>query len=79
MTVRCVLKLACFGASASTRFHLSPAARLHLGYIFSSVTPPDQIEREHLRAMLTRNLVECCDDCRELLREQLEREEQRAG
>ncbi len=37
----------------------------------------ERLERERLRAMLTRNLVECCDDCRELLREQLEREEQR--
>lgn len=32
-------------------------------------------ERERLRAAATRNLVECCEDCRALLREQLEREE----
>jgi hypothetical protein len=28
-----------------------------------------------LRAIATRNLVTCCDECRALLREQLEREE----
>ncbi len=28
-----------------------------------------------LRALATRNLAECCDECRALLREQLEEEE----
>lgn len=37
----------------------------------------DQLERERLRALITRNLLECCDECRVLLREQLQREEQR--
>ena len=44
-----------------------------------SVTPPDQVDRETSGALLTRNLLECCDDCRELLREQLEGEERREG
>lgn len=30
---------------------------------------------EALRAIITRNLVECCDECRAMLREQLEEEE----
>lgn len=38
----------------------------------------DRLERERLRALIARNLVECCDECRALLRNQLEREEQRA-
>ncbi len=29
-------------------------------------------ERESLRAAATRNLVECCDQCRDLLRAQLQ-------
>jgi hypothetical protein len=32
-----------------------------------------------LRTIATRNLVECCDECRALLREQLEAEEQSEG
>lgn len=32
-------------------------------------------ERERIRALGTRNLLECCEDCRALLRKQLEREE----
>ena len=36
-----------------------------------------RVERESLRAAATRNLVECCDKCRALLREQLLREERR--
>ena len=32
---------------------------------------------EALRAAITRNLAECCDDCRELLRAQLVTEEKR--
>ncbi len=34
-------------------------------------------ERESLRAAATRNLLECCDQCRDLLRAQLQSEENR--
>ena len=33
------------------------------------------MDRETLRGIATRALVECCDDCRALLRDQLMREE----
>lgn len=36
-----------------------------------------RIEREALRAAATRALAECCDDCRDLLRVQLQAEENR--
>lgn len=36
-----------------------------------------RVEREILRAAATRALLACCDDCRAILREQLEREERR--
>lgn len=36
-----------------------------------------RVERENLRAAATRALAECCDDCRDLLRAQLETEEHR--
>lgn len=39
------------------------------------MTPAERLENERLRALATRNLLECCDYCRSLLREQLEREE----
>ena len=39
----------------------------------------ERLERERLRALITRNLLECCEDCRDLLREQLEREEMRGS
>lgn len=35
----------------------------------------ERLEGERLRALITRNLGECCEDCRALLREQLKREE----
>ena len=38
-----------------------------------------RLENERLRSLATRNLVECCDDCRALLRKQLEYEEWRTG
>ena len=38
-----------------------------------------RVEIECLRRFITRNLVECCENCRALLREQLEREEARLG
>lgn len=41
------------------------------------MTIPERLERERLRALITRNLVECLAECRAMLREQLEREEQR--
>jgi len=34
-----------------------------------------RVEREVLRAAATRNLAECCDECRDRLREQVKREE----
>ncbi len=37
-----------------------------------------RVEREALRATATRALAECCDECRDLLREQLQVEESRA-
>ncbi len=36
-----------------------------------------RVERESLRAAATRNLAECCDECRDLLRAQLRAEENR--
>lgn len=38
-----------------------------------------RVERESLRAAATRNLLECCDRCRDLLRKQLQAEERRGG
>ncbi len=43
------------------------------------MTSHERLERERLRTLITRNLLECCEQCRALLREQLEREEQREG
>ena len=39
--------------------------------------PEERIENEHWRAAATRALCECCDECRALLRAQLEEEEMR--
>ncbi|MDP9261266.1 MAG: hypothetical protein M3O89_04760 [Actinomycetota bacterium] len=36
------------------------------------------LSNAELRAIATRNLAECCDECRALLREQLEDEEESA-
>ena len=36
-----------------------------------------RVEREALRAAATRALAECCDECRDLLRAQLQAEEDR--
>jgi len=36
-----------------------------------------RVEREALRAAATRALAECCDECRDLLRAQLQAEESR--
>lgn len=38
-----------------------------------------RVERENLRAVATRALLECCDECGALLREPLKREEASAG
>ncbi len=37
------------------------------------------LSNAELRALATRNLVECCGECRALLREQLEQEEFRGS